>query len=173
MEGAIKGRVEDIRLKRAKNGNEYISVSIDGNKYAVWDTSMFAKLHRGDLVEYKLQVNQSGYTDVTDLQVLETGNNGLPDYQLYDELRNKQIARLSCLKSASTIVAGMDIMPEEKVDKTIEVAKQFEKYVLTNSRKRKKKEQETPPEYKQNGTSPVQSGQPGSESLDPDEDIPF
>lgn len=172
MEGTIKGRIEDIKLKLAKNGNKYISLQVDGQRYAVWDQSLLAKVHVGDVVEYKAEP-KGRFSELTYLEVVETGNNDMAAFNSYDEMRTKQIVRMSCIKSASSIVSGMDLMPEEKPEKTIGVAKQFEKYVFGNSRKGNKKEQEIPQEYRQNNASSIHPGQPGPESSELDEELPF
>jgi hypothetical protein len=172
MEGTVKGRIEDMKVKQARNGNKYISLLVDGQRYAVWDQSLLSKLHVGDVVEYKAEP-KGRFTELTYLEVVETGNNDLAAFNLYDEMRTRQIVRMSCIKSASTVVTGMDLMPEEKPDKTIEVAKQFEKYVFTNPRRKKKNDNGTPKEYKPDETSPVQPGQPAPETSELDEEVPF
>jgi len=40
-----------------------------------------------------------------------------------------EIIRMSCLKSASEILHGLFIDPDEKTKKAMEISKEFEKYV--------------------------------------------
>src|SRR5574341_890952 len=181
MEETTKGRIEDVKLKTAKNGNKYLSLKIDGQRYAVWEQKAWGEVNSGDLVEYKAEP-KGKFMELTYLGVVEhttdhPGNNDWTEYNLYEELRTKQIARMSCLRSAATIVSEIPDLPKEieALSKyTLDLSRAFEKYVLVNNRRRKKKNNEAPPEYKKDGTpSPVQPGQPAPETLDQEEDLPF
>ena len=118
----MKGRIERIEEKHARNGQTYLLLSIDGQNYSLWDGKAFDGVREGDLVEYKWK--QSGdYRNITDIApVAEPSGNGQP-------VREVQILKMSCLKSASTILGNLDCEPDERVTLTIGAARRFEKYV--------------------------------------------
>ena len=118
----MKGRIEGIEEKQAKNGRTYLLLSIDGQNYSLWDGKLFETVREGDLVEYKWK--QSGdYRNITEIAPAdEPSGNGQP-------VREVQILKMSCLKSASAILANLGCEPDERVALTIEAARRFEKYV--------------------------------------------
>lgn len=118
----MKGRIEGIEEKHTKNGRTYLLLSIDGQNYSLWDGKLFEGLREGDLVEYKWK--QSGdYRNITEIEpAKEPSGNG-------QRIREVQILKMSCLKSASAILANLGCEPEERVSLTIEAARRFEKYV--------------------------------------------
>ena len=120
----MRGTIEKIWENQAKNGQKYQVVSIDGRKYSLWNAKASEGLAEGAVVEYKWR--QSGnYRHITDIEPVPDGpyeSNGL-------ELRDQRILKMSCLKSASTILANLEAPAEEKIDITISTARKFEKYI--------------------------------------------
>ena len=118
----MKGRIERIEEKHARNGQTYLLLSIEGQNYSLWDGKAFDGVHEGDLVEYKWK--QSGYyRNITDIgSVDEPSGNG-------QSSRDVHILKMSCLKSASAILGNLDCEPDERVTLTIGAARKFEKYI--------------------------------------------
>ena len=76
---------------------------------------------------------QSGnFKNMTDVEPVngngDANSNGLPKYQPNN--KDRQIARMSCLKSASEILAPVQLDPGAKKNLTIETARFFERYVF-------------------------------------------
>ena len=49
----MKGIVQKIEEKHAKNGQKYLLLSIDGQNYSLWDGKVFDRIHEGERIEYK------------------------------------------------------------------------------------------------------------------------
>jgi len=119
------GKIDRMRELRTKNGQKYLVLSIDGKNYSLWDDRHFGRLAEGDVVAY--QWKQSGdYRHITEIEVQERA------VSQANAEKDGQIVRMSCLKSASTILANLEIDPEEKIDLTINTARKFEKYITGN-----------------------------------------
>jgi hypothetical protein len=124
----MRGVIEQVWDNESRNGQQYLNVQIDGERYSVWDTKYFNMLAPGATIDY--EIKQSGkFRNLTDVTPVESGNNGeLPPYQ--PNHKDRQIARMSCLKSASEILAPVQLEPETKKKKVIETARFFERYVF-------------------------------------------
>ncbi len=120
----MRGIIEQVWENESRNGQKYLTVQIDGERYSVWDTKYFDQLREGVEVEYEFR--QSGnFKNIT--QVRDPGEqNEAPAYHNH---RDRQITRLSCLKSAAEILAPAQLDPDAKRDLVIETAKVFERYV--------------------------------------------
>jgi len=119
----MRGKIESLELRRLKDGREYLSLDIDGERYSLWDKDYFDKIRLGDFVEYECK--QSGrYRNITQIE-----STGL-DYQDESRKRNEQIARMSCLKSASEILANAHMEPVEKAHLALDIARMFEAYIF-------------------------------------------
>jgi len=100
----MKGIIEQVWENESRNGQPYLTVQIDGERYSVWDTQYFDQLQEGAEIEY--QFRQSGnFRNITEVAAL-TENNDVPMYQ---NGRDRQITRLSCLKSAAQILSPAQI----------------------------------------------------------------
>ena len=122
----MKGRIEQISEGESKAGQKYLSVTIDGQRYIVWDEKYFDLLQEGALVDYKWkQSGSSNFRKITEIEVLEDESNR----EEFEAARNRKITRMGCLKYSATLLQNLDIDPDEKVDKAIEVARKFENYV--------------------------------------------
>jgi hypothetical protein len=118
----MKGTVEKIEEKHAKNGQKYLLLAIDGQNYSLWDGKAFERVHEGDAVEYKWKA-AGDYRNITEIDPV----NGSPDDGLGS--RDEHILRMSCLKSASAIFGNLGVEPDERVKITISAARRFEKYI--------------------------------------------
>jgi len=122
----MKGTIEQIWENESRMGQKYLTVLIDGERYSIWDTKYFDLLRDGTEIEY--DVRQSGnYKHLTDIKPVEEQQN-FPSYQPNN--KDKHIARMSCLKSASEILAPIHLDVDAKRDLVVETAKYFERYVF-------------------------------------------
>jgi len=124
----MRGVVEEIWENEARNGQKYLTVQIDGEKYSLWDTKYFDHIQEGLEIEY--DVRKSGnFKHLTDITPVKEGKEQeLPAYRRNS--RDIQIARLSCLKSASELVAPVHMDIDSKQERVLELAKRFERYVF-------------------------------------------
>ena len=123
----MKGIIEQIWENESKNGQQYLTVQIDGERYSVWDDKHFDQLQEGAEIEYEFR--QSGnFKNITEVSGL-THNDEPP---LYHNDRDRQITRLSCLKSAAQILAPAQVAPDTKRELVIDTARVFERYVGEN-----------------------------------------
>ena len=123
----MKGIVDKIEEKHAKNGQKYLLLSIDGQNYSLWDGKTFDRVHEGERIEYKWKAS-GDYRNITDIEPLETPSENGGNGNGYND-RDVHILRMSCLKSASAIFGNLDAEPDERVKITIGAARQFEKYI--------------------------------------------
>jgi len=126
----MKGIIEQIWENESKNGQQYLTVQIDGERYSVWDDKHFDQLQEGTEIEYEFR--QSGnFKNITEVSnpAQSEQNDGPP---MYHNDRDRQITRLSCLKSAAQILAPAQVDPDAKRDLVIDTARVFERYVGEN-----------------------------------------
>lgn len=121
----MRGIIENVWENESKNGQQYVTVQIGGERYSVWDKKYFDQLQEGIEIDY--EVRESGnFKNLNDIRPVErpnqTGN--------YTNHKDKQITRLSCLKSASEILALAHLDIDIKRDMVIDTARYFERYVL-------------------------------------------
>lgn len=120
----MRGTIEQVWENESRNSQQYLTVQIDGERYSVWDTEYFDQLQEGAVIEYEFR--QSGnFKNITEVYS-PTQNEAAP---LYQNSRDRQITRLSCLKSAAEIIAPAQFEPDTKRDLVIETARVFERYV--------------------------------------------
>ncbi|RKY67595.1 MAG: hypothetical protein DRQ24_12660 [Candidatus Latescibacterota bacterium] len=121
----MRGKIERIWENQTKDGEKYWVLSIDGKNYSVWDPAVLEGLSEGMEVEYEFR--RSGkYNRITDLKKLDTSQQG-PDVE---NPRDLKIIRMSCLRSAVEVLSGYGSELEERIEKTLEVSRRFERYVL-------------------------------------------
>ncbi|MFC1560873.1 hypothetical protein ACFL4V_00180 [Candidatus Latescibacterota bacterium] len=121
----MRGVIENLWENESKNGQQYMTVQIGGERYSVWDTKYFDQLREGAEIEY--DVKESGnFKHLNDIRPIErhylrgNGNGNSKD---------RQITRMSCLKSASEILAPLHMELDVKRDMVIDTARCFERYV--------------------------------------------
>ena len=127
----MRGVIERVWENESRSGQKYLTVQVGSERYSVWDDKYFDMLQEGVTIDYDFR--QSGnFKNMTDIEPADgNGNangNGLPRYQ--PNGKDRQIARMSCLKSASEILAPVQLDPDAKKDLTIETARFFERYVF-------------------------------------------
>ena len=122
----MKGTIEQVWENESRNGQAYLAVQIDGERYSVWDQQYFDQIREGAEIDYEFR--QSGdFKNIT--EVRGAGEPEPHDGGFYHNSRDRQITRLSCLKSAAEIVAPVHLDPELKRDLVIDTSRAFERYV--------------------------------------------
>jgi hypothetical protein len=124
----MRGKIEQVWENESRKGQKYITVQIGGEKYSVWDNKYFDHLQEGAEIEY--EIRKSGdYMNLNDIKPVDD----LPPVSYQPNGKDRQITRLSCLKSASEIIAPLHLDLDEKRDLVVDTAKIFERYVNENS----------------------------------------
>jgi len=126
----MRGVIEEVWENESRNGQTYLTVQIDGERYNVWDTRYFDQMQEGVEIEY--QFRQSGnFRHLTDIKPVEARSSTPHQSRPYRaNNKDRQIARLSCLKSASEILAPLHVDVDSKRDMVIDTARFFERYVF-------------------------------------------
>ena len=123
----MRGTIEQIWENSSRKGQKYLTVQVGGERYSVWDDKYFSKLQEGVTIDYDFR--QSGnFKNMIDIEPVNGNGNVQPQYA--PNGKDRQIARMSCLKSASEILAPVQLDPDAKKDLTIETARFFERYVF-------------------------------------------
>jgi hypothetical protein len=119
-------------------------IEVGGSRYSLWDADYFDKIEKGDEVqfEYKQAGKFKNIVKIHDGSETEPGNGGNSgNYtenngfangssgEEYGSDRLTKMVRMSCLKSASPLIAGTKVAYDDRADKTIELASKFEKYI--------------------------------------------
>jgi hypothetical protein len=114
------GRIGKLWQNEA-NGKPYLVLEIEGQHYSLWDESWLDKLQEGDTVKYDWK-KAGKFRNITSIEQVGTHPQGSGE-------KDKQIVRMSCLKSAASIFGNVDAEPRKKIDLTIASARRFEKYI--------------------------------------------
>lgn len=118
----MKGTVEKIWENKSRAGQKYLALSIDGQKYSLWEEKYFDQIHEGEVVDFDWK--KSGkFRNITRIAPIDEDN-------FYSDKRQRSIIRMSCLRSASELLSDSGIELDKKPDLTIEVARKFEKYIM-------------------------------------------
>jgi hypothetical protein len=126
----MKGEVEKVWKNETTDGRKYEVLQIGGQRYSIWEEEYLDRIQEGQPLEFDFR--ESGdFKNITKIYD-KPGNEKVPDGEKkqpeYDG-RNKRITRMSCLRSAAGVLTGSRIPCEKRADKTIEIAKKFEKYI--------------------------------------------
>ncbi len=130
----MKGVIEDMYVNTSKNGNDYLTLIIGGEKYFLWDEKYFDGLEVGKEINY--QWSQNGKFK----RITEIDYNHEPSQEpaqkvepLPIDRKTLQMVRMSSLKSASVILQNAQLAPEEKSELTLDLARKFEKYIIEDN----------------------------------------
>jgi hypothetical protein len=116
----MKGEIEKIWDNESRNGERYLGLSVDGQRYTLWEEKYFDKLKEGDVIDFEWK--KSGkYKNITKINT--------NDFDDFMERKQESIIRMSCLKSASELIAGSDLEAGKRANMALDVAKKFENYV--------------------------------------------
>ena len=128
----MKGEIEKIWENESRNGKRYLGISVDGERYTLWEEKYFDKLKEGDVIDFEWK--KSGkYKNITKINMNDDGE--------FMERKQESIIRMSCLKSASELIAGSDLEADKRANMALDFAKKFENYVKDDL-------EEDPPEPK-------------------------
>jgi len=117
----MKGRIEKIWDNESRNGQRYLGISIDGQRYTLWEEQYFDQLQEGDVIDFEWK--KSGrFKNITEIKYNNEDNN-------YPEKKLKSIIRMSCLKSASELISDSDVETGKRADMAIDFARKFEDYI--------------------------------------------
>jgi len=123
----MKGEVEKVWKNETQDGRRYEVLQINGERYSLWEEDYLDRIQEGQSLEFDFR--ESGdFKNITKIyEKPEPGQEGKRNE--YEDRRNKKIVRMSCLRSASKVLTGSRIPSQERAEKTIEIAKKFEKYI--------------------------------------------
>ena len=122
----MKGLVEKLWDNTDRKGRRYLVLEIGGERYSLWDEQQMDGLQDGLVVDYEWK--QSGnFRNITEIE---------PEKQYSASARAKKrdrdIVRMSCLKSAASLLSASELEPNEKGNLTLELAHRFERYITTD-----------------------------------------
>jgi hypothetical protein len=117
-----RGIIEEIEERESKNGQSYLAITIDGERYSLWDKKYFEQINEGDLVAYKWK--QSGnFKNITEIERMEN------DLSL--DIRERKLTRMGCLKYAIELASALnELDANDRIGYAIEAAQAFERYVM-------------------------------------------
>ena len=134
----MKGRISKVWKNRLKDGRTYETISVDGVRYNIWNEEYMGKLKTGDEIEFSYQ-EKGKYKNIQKIALPDTSKEEAEKPEPKEEKRSylnpmikkeREIARMSCLKSALWLTRDLaELELEEKTDKIIGIAKKFEKYI--------------------------------------------
>jgi len=135
----MRGEIEKIWKNNTSDGRRYNVLQIGGERYPLWEEDYLDKLQEGQPLEFDFR--ESGeFKNINRIYEPEAAN-GQPGNEPKEELppgyngpqakdqKTRQIIRMSSLRSASQILGGSRIPVGKRAEKTIEIAKKFEKYI--------------------------------------------
>lgn len=118
----MRGKIENLEMHKLKDGRKYLSLSIDGESYSLWDEKYMSGLEEGMPVRYEWR--KSGkFKNITRIEP----NQG---YKNPNKEKDEQIIKMSCLRSACEILANAHMGPLEKGHLAIEIARMYEAHVF-------------------------------------------
>ena len=121
----MKGEVEKLWKNETEDGRKYEVFQIGGERYSLWDEDYLDRIQEGQSLEFDFK--ESGdFKNITEIYKQPGEVEKEPEY---GNRRLKKTIRMSCLKSASRILAGSKIPYQNRVDRAIETARKFEKYI--------------------------------------------
>ena len=121
----MKGEVEKIWKNETEDGRKYEVFQINGERYSLWDENYLGQIPEGQALEFEYK--ESGdFKNIT--KVYNPGDDGSKE-NAYGDQRTRRIVKMSSLRSASRVLVGSKIPTQDRADKTIEIAKTFEKYI--------------------------------------------
>ena len=119
----MKGLIEKLWENQDRKGRRYLVLEIAGERYSLWDEDLMNGLDEGLVVEYEWK--QSGkYKNLTEIEPERAYS-----ASVRAEKRDKDMVRMSCLKSAAAVLASCELEPDKKGEHTLELAKSFERYI--------------------------------------------
>lgn len=121
----MKGEVWKVWKNETEDGRKYEVLRINGERYSLWDENYLGQILEGQTLEFDYK--ESG--DFKNITKVSGIDNSEPKEGNHGNHRLKQIVKMSSLRSASRVLAGSKIPYANRADKTIEIARKFEKYI--------------------------------------------
>jgi len=118
----VQGKVEKIWHNRRTDGSEYWVITIDGKTYGTFDPEHISYIQEGEAVEFSFTQN-GRYCNLIAIKPLNSTVS-----QISEEVFRK--VRPHCLIAASLLLMNSPQQPEQKADLAMEIAQNFEKFVL-------------------------------------------
>ena len=121
----MKGEIEQVWKNETADGRKYEVLQINGARYSLWDEDYHDQFQLGQSIEFDYK--ESGdFKNISNIQ----GNHGQGEKEPKNEDKKiSKIIKMSSLRSASRILSSSKIPYENRADKTLEIAKKFEKYL--------------------------------------------
>ena len=121
----MKGEVEKVWKNETADGTKYEVFQINGERYSLWEEDYLDRIQEGQSLEFDFK--ESGeFRNITKIYENPESEQKEPGYE---DQRLKKTVRMSCLKSASRVLAGTKVPYLNRTDKVIEIAKKFENYI--------------------------------------------
>jgi len=135
----MKGEIEKIWNNQTSDGRRYNVLQIGGERYSLWEEDYLDKLQEGQALEFDFResgefknISRIYEPDAANVQPGKEPKEEVPPKYSgprANDQRTRQIIKMSCLRSASGVLSGTRLTGDRKADKTIEIAKKFEKYI--------------------------------------------
>ena len=121
----MKGEVEKVWKNETEDGKRYEDFQIGGERYSLWEEDYLDRIQEGQSLEFDYK--ESGdFKNITEIYEQPGEVEKVPEY---GNQRLKKTIKMSCLKSASRILAGTKVPYLNRADRAIEIARKFEKYI--------------------------------------------
>lgn len=133
----MKGKISKIWINKLDDGRTYATLMIGGRKYTTWDQSHYQSLKKGDVIDFDYK-KAGNFKNIKSLSVIGEEKPTNDPFQQYineygpdlDLIKNREIVRMSCLKSAIYATGDLSELDiDERAETTIEIAKRFEQYI--------------------------------------------
>ena len=121
----MKGEVEKVWKNETEDGKRYEVFQINGERYSLWEEDYLDRIQEGQSLEFDFK--ESGdFKNITEIYEQPGEAEKEPEY---GNQRLKKTIKMSCLKSASRVLAGTKVPYLNRADRAIEIARKFEKYI--------------------------------------------
>ena len=130
-----KGKVSRIFQNETKGGKPYwvVAVQTDLDKferYSCWTYGLLEGIAEKDTITFKYE-EKGQYKNITEISKAERTAAGIGEFLDYHSGSSiEQIRRMSALKSATSLMSDYRGEPDEKIKKTLDAARELEKYIL-------------------------------------------
>ncbi len=122
--------MDKIWHNQRTDGSEYWALSINGERYTIWEKDLIADIKEGDLVEFAFTFS-GRYRNLTGIRRLASSAFTTAD-KLVSDPTSLRITRMNCLRTAAEMLKDTTLLPEQKVSLAITMAQQLENHVLGN-----------------------------------------
>lgn len=125
---SVQGTVDRIWQKGKVGGSEFWVLFIDGRRYITRNKNLVANILEGDRVEFTFGF--SGHCrELISLKRIPVSPFVTADKLMPSSGVLRQV-RMNCLRTASDLLSGDALLPEQKVSLAITIAQKFEGHVL-------------------------------------------